>query len=83
MQDVVNIHGKTWKLADIKDEIAWCAEQSWELVTYSNPNDHEHCAVCYWTIGVSTDPLIGIAYRTKGNHWLCQECHTKFASSAP
>jgi len=78
MNKYIEIHGDKWKLKDIQEELDWCKNQKWELKTYTKKDDHEHCRICFWTIGISDDPEIGQAYWNQGNHWLCQECYKKF-----
>jgi len=79
MQETVEIHGSIWKLGDFEEAVAWCKEQEWTLQPYSIPNDHEHCTVCWWSITISENTEVGVAY-CSGNRWVCQECFSKFIS---
>lgn len=51
MNQQVELHGDLWKLDDIADEVEWIRTQKWTRRTYMRESDHEHCVVCYWTIG--------------------------------
>jgi hypothetical protein len=77
-EETVTIHGAGWQLAQIAEEVTWCQEQSWTLARYTKPDDHAHCAICWWTIGVSDDDDVGLAYTTGRIQWLCRECFGKF-----
>jgi len=81
-EQVVVIHGEPWKLADIREDVAWCKEQVWSLTTYGKPVDHDHCSICWWSLAVSEDPDVGEGYFTEGNRWLCRECHGLFVATA-
>ena len=78
MQPTVEIHGDSWKLADIEADIDWCKKQIWELKSYQVPNDHAHCSICWWSIVIPANPEIGIAYCSSETKWICQECFHKF-----
>ena len=82
MKDSVVIHGDTWQLADIAEDVAWRKEQPWQPSPYTKTGDHHHCSVCWWTLEVSDDPAVGQGYVTGANHqiWLCSECHDKFVA---
>jgi hypothetical protein len=71
----VVLHGNEWPLADIREDIEWCKTQRWVLTQYDQPHDHAHCSVCWWSICVSNDPQVGVAYASPNGRWLCQECH--------
>lgn len=83
MESSVIIHGDTWKLADIADEVAWCKEQLWAPSAYAKIGDHGHCSICWWTLAISDDPSVGQGYVTgsKNRIWLCSECYGKFIAS--
>jgi Zn-finger protein len=49
---------------------------------YDNPNNHEHCLICYWTIFKSENGEDGFGYYYDGSTWLCTECYAKFISKA-
>ena len=76
----VVIHGDTWKLVDIQEDIDWCKAQDWSSATYTRNGDHHHCSICWWTLNVSADPAIGNGYVTGTNSrvWLCTECFDQF-----
>ena len=80
MEDSVAIHGNTWKLADIAEDVALCKGLSWQPSHYTKAGDHSHCAICWWSLTVSDDPTIGQGYVSGTNHliWLCSECYGKF-----
>jgi hypothetical protein len=80
MQESVVIHGNTWKLADISEDIAWCKGLSWQSSRYIKIGDHNHCSICWWTMMVSDDPSVGQGHVADINHfiWLCSECYDKF-----
>lgn len=82
MLELVKIHGDEWKLSDIQENVDWCKEQQWRLMKYDNPNDHEHCLICYWTIFKSENCEDGFGYYYGGSTWLCTECYAKFISKA-
>jgi len=75
----IEIHGEIWKFDDIRDNIEWSKGQSWKFKKYNKENDHDHCLICYWTIGVSDNPETGEAYFCGGSTWVCKECYQKLA----
>jgi len=77
-EPMVIIHGKSWKQSEIQENVDWSATQVWNRLKYDKNNNHEHCTICYWAIGVSEDSERGYGYNTTGNHWLCCECYQKF-----
>jgi Zn-finger protein len=78
MNEDVEMHGTAWKFKDIEDNVEWSKQQTWQLKQYDNHKDHEHCLICYWTIGVSDSPETGEGYFYGGSTWLCLECYEKF-----
>ena len=43
---------------------------------------HDHCAICYWTLGESEDPDVGVGYTDGDGDWVCLECHSQFLGVA-
>jgi hypothetical protein len=43
--------------------------------------DHDHCAICWWTLHETGDEDEGIGYRNESNVWLCVECFRLFIES--
>jgi hypothetical protein len=40
--------------------------------------NHDHCAICWWTLHETDDPEKGIGYRNETNVWICSECYQHF-----
>ncbi|WP_155946285.1 hypothetical protein [Pseudoalteromonas rubra] len=77
LDEKVMIHGQVWLCSDIEKEVSWCKALVWDYQQYRKENDHEHCAICYWTIFKTHDVASGFAYSANG-HWICQECFDYF-----
>jgi len=81
-EETVLIRGETWKLDDIREEVAWCRNRAWEFATYSNAGEHSHCSICSWTLMPSPVSAKGQGYRSGPNTWLCQDCYAQFVATA-
>jgi len=82
MKEYIEIHGDQWKLADIQENVEWSKKQVWGGKKYENPNDHEHCLICCWTIFKSETYEDGYGYNCGDSNWLCTECYGKLVKNS-
>lgn len=47
----------------------------WDLAPHGW--DHDHCAICLWTLTVSDNPEEGTGWTNEDHGWLCNECYEK------
>jgi hypothetical protein len=40
--------------------------------------NHDHCAICWWTLHETENPEEGTGYRNDTNAWICSECYQQF-----
>jgi len=80
VQTTILIHGQVWERQDLIEEIKWCAAQNWELRMFVTADEHAHCRICWWSIGVSEDPEVGMGPCIGGTTWICKECYRHFVS---
>lgn len=40
--------------------------------------NHDHCAICWWTLYATDDPANGIGYHNQNYVWICSECFQQF-----
>lgn len=40
--------------------------------------NHDHCAICWWTLHETEVPDNGIGYHNENNVWICSECFQQF-----
>lgn len=82
--ETVIIHGDKWKLVDIIDEIEFCRKQNWvsrvwtSSMAYGKTVTHDHCSICWWTLGNSNKVEENTGYFNGKRLWLCSECYEKF-----
>jgi hypothetical protein len=81
--DTVEIHGDTWRYADIQEDVEWCRTREWKPAKYRTSGEHSHCQVCWWSLRVSDDPDVAEGYVSSGkvSLWLCSECFAQFVAS--
>lgn len=83
-QETFTIHGDEWKWKDICDEVEWCRTLTWECKHWAaaqrahTTNTHDHCRICWWTLGDSPESAVGIGYHAGRDIWLCSECYEQF-----
>jgi hypothetical protein len=105
------IHGDTWKLADIADQITACRTHTWRREHWQRrpalihrvggtvslyhgqtfdptkidlvPDgwSHDHCAICWWTLGDSGTDEDCIGYTDERGDWVCTECYDLFLNT--
>ena len=40
--------------------------------------NHDHCAICWWTLHETDEPENGVGYCNGANVWICSECFHQF-----
>lgn len=84
------IQGRSWKKVDYQRRAALVSRDGQSLKLYRGQDfdpaeeelsergwTHDHCALCNWSIGESTDLEQGSGY-TDGELWLCLGCGERF-----
>lgn len=89
-QRLKGIQGHSWKKVNYQRRAALVSKDGRYLELYTGQDfdpakgelrehgwTHDHCIVCTWSIGESTDPEHGSGY-TDGELWLCLGCAERF-----
>ena len=82
----VNLHGYTWKLSDIEENIRRAKTKAWVKKNLAAP-EHEdwnddNCEICLWDLYESDNPEHGVGYyEDELGGWICEECFEKLVAS--
>ena len=81
----VILHGYTWKLSDISENIdraktKYWKKKSWKAPKYEDSTD-DNCEICLWDLFESDDPEHGVGYyEDELGGWICEECFEKLVA---